>query len=48
MDGRGWGWLVMYMVAVWEVVYSIYLAYTGVFHPNLRIVKYTAMHADVF
>ena len=35
MDGDGWGYTVMYIAVFWEVVDSIYPAYTAVVLPKL-------------
>jgi hypothetical protein len=47
MDGDGWGLLVMYMVADFEIVHSIYLACTCIFLPNLRSTSFFVMYSDV-
>ena len=47
VDQDGWGFLGMYMVADWEIVYSIYQSYIGVFRPNHGSVKYKLMYGYV-
>jgi hypothetical protein len=37
----------MYMVADWEIVHSIYRPYTCMFLPNLRSTSFFVMYSDV-
>ena len=38
----------MYMVAYWEIVYSISPEYTVVIHPNLQRYTFISMYNDVY